>query len=97
MDYNHTAPHARISFSGDAQANGDIMANHSKDVDHPPYGGKGGFRKVTLTLTPEAYEQLIRESTRRKIAQEPNGQLSAVLREAIMDYLRRTNKQPEDN
>ena len=52
-------------------------------------GGKAGFRKITVSLPPEAYESLIRESTRRKIAQEPNGQLSSLLREAVTDYLGR--------
>lgn len=55
------------------------------------YGDKGEFRKVTVTLPPEAYEKLLRESTRRKIAQEPNGHLSSLLREVVMDYLRRAD------
>jgi hypothetical protein len=50
---------------------------------------------VTVTLPPEAYERLLRESTRRKIAQEPNGHLSSLLREVVMDYLRRTDEQQE--
>ena len=70
------------------------MTNELKRADNPPYGEKGGFRKVTLTLPPDAYEKLVRESARRKIAQEPNGPLSAVLREAVMDYLRRAQDEP---
>lgn len=58
---------------------------------NPAYGEKGGYRRITVTLPPEAYERLIRESTRRKIANEPNGQLSSLLREAVMDYLKRTD------
>jgi transcriptional regulator of met regulon len=57
---------------------------------NPPRGGKAHFRKITVSLPPEAYESLIRESTRRKIAQEPNRQLSSLLREAVIDYLART-------
>ncbi len=56
---------------------------------NPPREGKACFRKITVSLPPEAYERLIRESTRRKIAQEPNRQLSSLLREAVMDYLGR--------
>ena len=46
------------------------------------YGEKGSFRKISVTLPPDAYEQLIQESARRKIAGEPNQLLSALLREA---------------
>ncbi len=54
---------------------------------NPPHGEKGGFRKVTVTLPPELYERLIRESARRKIAGEPNQLVSALLREAVTQYL----------
>ena len=54
---------------------------------NPPYGEKGDFRRVTLTLPPEIYERLVRESARRKIAGEPNQLLSAMLREAVTRYL----------
>jgi hypothetical protein len=59
-----------------------------KELDlNPPYGDRGGFRKLTVTLPPEIYERLIQESARRKIAGEPNQLLSALLREALNDYL----------
>ena len=48
---------------------------------------KKSFRKVSVTLPQGLYEQLIRESARRKIAGEPNQLLSALLREAIVRYL----------
>jgi hypothetical protein len=35
------------------------------------------------------YERLVKESARRKIAAEPNQLLSALLREAVVDYLER--------
>jgi hypothetical protein len=54
---------------------------------NPPYGDKGAFRKVTVTVPPEIYERLVRESARRKIAGEPNRLLSALLREAVTQYL----------
>jgi len=53
---------------------------------NPPYGEKGSFRKVTLTLPPELYERLIQESVRRKLAGAPNQLLSALLREAVTLY-----------
>jgi hypothetical protein len=54
---------------------------------NPPYGEKASFRKVTVSLPPGVYEQLIRESARRKIEGEPNQLLSALLREAVTQYL----------
>jgi transcriptional regulator of met regulon len=54
---------------------------------NPPYGEKGSFRKVTVTLPPEIYERLVQESARRKIAGEPNQLLSSLLREAVLSYL----------
>jgi transcriptional regulator of met regulon len=54
---------------------------------NPPYGEKGAFRKVTVTLPPEIYERLVHESARRKIAGEPNQLLSSLLREAVLNYL----------
>jgi len=59
---------------------------------NPPHGEKSDFRKITVTIPPEAYEQLIHESARRKIAGEPNKLLSSLLREAVMDYLKRLEK-----
>jgi hypothetical protein len=56
---------------------------------NPPHGEKGDFRKITVTLPPGAYNKLIEESARRKIAKEPNQLLSALLREAVTEYLRR--------
>lgn len=54
---------------------------------NPPHGDKGAFRKITVTVPPEVYERLVRESARRKIAGEPNQLLSALLREAVTRYL----------
>jgi hypothetical protein len=54
---------------------------------NPPYGEKGAFRRVTVTLPPELYEQLVQESARRKIAGQPNQLLSSLLREAVTKYL----------
>ncbi len=54
---------------------------------NPPYGNRGEFRKVTITMPQETYEQLITESSRRKIAREPNHPISALIREALLAYL----------
>ena len=56
---------------------------------NPPYGKKGAFRKLTITVPQELYERLVKESARRKIAAEPNQLLSALLREAVVQYLER--------
>jgi transcriptional regulator of met regulon len=61
----------------------------SNSNPNPPYGDKGQFRKLTVTVPPEVYERLIQESARRKIAGESNQLLSALLREALSDYLDR--------
>ena len=55
---------------------------------HAPHGEKGDFIKVTATLSPEVYRLLADEMVRRKLAKEPNAQLSAILREAVVHYLR---------
>ncbi len=52
-----------------------------------PRGKKGAFRKLAVTVPPEIYERLVRESARRKIAGEPNQLLSDILREAVYEYL----------
>jgi hypothetical protein len=59
---------------------------------NPPRGEKSDFRKLSVTLPPEAYEKLVQESARRKIAGQPNQLLSAVVREAIVEYLKRLEK-----
>ena len=55
---------------------------------------KSSFRRITVTLPQEAYGRLIGESSRRKIAGEPNQLISALLREAVSAYLDRI---PHDN
>ena len=51
-----------------------------------PRGERGAFRKVTVTLPPDVYEQLVNESTRPKIAYEPNHLLSGVIRDALFEF-----------
>ena len=54
---------------------------------NPPHGGKGDFRKVTVTLPPAVYEMLIQESFRRKMAREPNSLLASIVRECVVSCL----------
>jgi transcriptional regulator of met regulon len=56
---------------------------------NPSYGNKGDFRKITATIPQDIYERLIQESARRKIAGQSNQLLSALLREALVEYLER--------
>ena len=58
---------------------------------NPPYGEKGDFRKVSVTLPPTIYNRLVEESTRRKVAGEPNQLFSCLLREAVTLYLSHLN------
>jgi hypothetical protein len=52
-------------------------------------GAKGRYRKLTVMLPPDDYEWLIRESVRRKIAGEPDYQVSSILGKAITRYFDR--------
>jgi transcriptional regulator of met regulon len=54
-----------------------------------PHGERGDFLKVTATLSPEVYKLVSDEAQRRKLAREPNAQMSAILREAVLAYLGR--------
>ena len=57
-------------------------------VANPPHGEKGDFIKVTITLPPEVYGLLAEEAARRKMGKEKNAQVSAILREAALLYLK---------
>jgi hypothetical protein len=56
---------------------------------NPRHGEKGGFIKVTATLSPETYRMAMAEVTRRKLAKSGDAQISAVIREALAAYLGR--------
>jgi hypothetical protein len=60
---------------------------------NPPYGERSSYRKLTVTLPQDVYERLIQESARRRIAGAPNQMLSALLREALAQYLERLDSQ----
>jgi transcriptional regulator of met regulon len=63
--------------------------DRTKWEPNPPYGERGSFRKLTVTLPRDVYERLVQESARRKITEKPNKTLSALLREALTQYLDR--------
>jgi hypothetical protein len=65
------------------------MKHAAPPEPNSPAEEKGGFRRVSITMPPEIYARLVRESARRKIAGEPNQLLSALLREAVTKYLER--------
>ena len=64
-----------------------LIVEKSIAAANPRRGEKGDFRKMSVTLPPMIYERLVLESTRRKIAGEPNHLLSSLLREALTLYL----------
>ena len=76
------------SGSGSGSGNSEKTKNVSAPIEaHAPHGDKGEYLKVTATLSPEVYKLLSDEMQRRKLAREPNAQLSAILREAVLQYL----------
>ena len=64
--------------------------------DGVPHGAKGTYRKVTVTLPPDAYECLVQECARRKIAGKPNHLFSAIVRQALMQYLAGEWERPKE-
>ena len=61
-------------------------ARGGKWSPNPPYGERGSYRKLTVTLPQEIYQRLIEESARRKIEGLPNQLLSELLREALSHH-----------
>ncbi len=69
-----------------------MAASEERGTDSGPDSvreDKGEFRKISVTIPPQAFERLMRESARRKIAGAPNKLLSAIVREALTAYLER--------
>jgi len=54
---------------------------------HAPHGERGGFLKVTATLSPEVYQLLAKEALRRRLSKQGNAGMSAIIREAVAAYL----------
>jgi transcriptional regulator of met regulon len=55
-------------------------------VANRQHGDKGDHIKITVTLPPEVYKLISDEAARRKMNKEPNPQLSAVIREAVVSH-----------
>ena len=65
------------------------MRNYPDEkMANPPGGEKVSFRPLTVMLHPGTYKKLIQESARRKMEKEPNQLLSAMVREAVAEYLK---------
>lgn len=56
------------------------------EVDRP-YGERGDFEKVTVTLPSDVRAMLLEESLRRKMKRSPDWPIAAIVREAIASYL----------
>lgn len=60
------------------------------DIDpNPGRGGRSDFLKTTVTLPEELLGELQRLGRRRRKAGKPNTTISAILREAAADLLKR--------
>jgi hypothetical protein len=83
-----TGAHGRqLSDSRNSEIRKATITSPAPIEAHAPHGEKDGFIKVTSTLSPEVYRLLADEMVRRKLAKEPNAQLSAILRAAVVQYL----------
>ena len=63
-----------------------ITSPQSVEV-HRPYGERGDFEKVTVTLPSEVRGLLLEESLRRKKERSKDWAIAAIVREAIAAYL----------
>ena len=54
---------------------------------HRPYGERGDFEKITVTLPSNVRGLLLEESLRRKKARSKDWAIAAIVREAIAAYL----------
>ena len=54
---------------------------------NPSHGEKGDFIKLTITMPPAVYELIAKEAARRKMAKERDPNISAIIREASVQYL----------
>jgi hypothetical protein len=53
---------------------------------HAPFGQKTHYVRAAVTLSPEAYDLVAVEALRRRKAGEPNAQVGAVIREAVVGW-----------
>ncbi len=54
---------------------------------NPPKGTKTDFVKASITIPPEIYDDVVQETLRRKIQKSGDPSISAVVREALQDYI----------
>jgi hypothetical protein len=57
--------------------------------DIPARGERGDFRKLTATLPAELYEKVLAHVLERKLSQQPNADLSSIIREALLLFFQR--------
>jgi hypothetical protein len=79
---------ATVSESRNSRRHEATVTSSAPIEAHAPHADKGEFIKVTATLSPEVYRLLADEMVRRKLAKQPNAQLSAISREAVVQYLK---------
>ena len=77
----------RLSERSISEKTKDVSPISAPANANAPHGERGDFLKVTATLSPEVYKLVSDEMQRRKLAREPNAQMSAILREAVLAYL----------
>ncbi len=59
-----------------------------KGIDpNPEKGKRGDFLKVTITLSPEIFQLLNEESTRRRLEGQKPATVSGLIRESIVAHL----------
>jgi hypothetical protein len=77
----------RLSESGISESRKPVSPAPGSVEVHAAHGERGDYLKVTATLSPEVYKLISDEMLRRKLGRQPNAQLSAILREAVVAYL----------
>ncbi len=77
----------RLSEGSISEKRKDVLPISVPMDANAPHGERGDFLKITATLSPEVYKLVSDEVQRRKLAREPNAQMSAILREAVLAYL----------
>ena len=79
--------HERISESRKTEARKTRTRKKAALDAVPPRGSRDNFYKITVTVPPDVYEATMAEVVRRKLAKEPNRDLSGVVREALVAFL----------
>ena len=65
-----------------------VRSKPKKREANPPHGEKNEFVKVTITIPPKVYRELTMEVIQRKIDKKANATKSAVVREALFEFLK---------